>query len=109
MPMLLAVEDVIAVVQQLSFAVGDDALHMSWKAQAGADISSRQADLRVKELAAQLQMVSADNARREDDVLAANKRIRQMEEAAAAHSAEELRLQVLVERHKKQVQQLTCN
>ena len=40
---------------------------------------------RVKELVAQLQMVSSDNARREDDVFAANKRIRQMEEAAAAH------------------------
>ena len=105
-PMHLAVEDAIAVIQQLSFAVGDDALHMSWKTQAGTDISSRQADLRVKELAAQLQMVSADNARREDDILAANKRIRQMEEQAAAHAAEELRLQVLVERQKTQVQQL---
>ena len=94
MPFHLPVEDMLAAVQQLSFVTGDDALHLAWKAKTGADASSRQAELRLKELTAQLQMVSADNARREDDILSANKRIRQMGEAAAAHSAEELRLQV---------------
>jgi hypothetical protein len=106
MALHLPVEDTLSTVQQLSFVSGDDAVHLAWKERIGANVGSRQAELRLKELAAQLQMVSADNARREDDILSANKRIRQMEEAAAAHSAEELRLQVLVERQRKQVSEL---
>jgi hypothetical protein len=77
-----------ATVQLLSFVKGDAALHLVWKENHGADVGWRQAELRLKELAAQLQMVSAENARREDDILSANTRIRQMEEAAAAHAAQ---------------------
>ncbi len=106
MALHLSVEDTLATVQLLSFVKGDAALHLVWKENHGADVGWRQAELRLKELAAQLQMVSAENARREDDILSANTRIRQMEEAAAAHSAEELRLQVLVERLRKQVSEL---
>ena len=102
----LSIEHLLGTLQHLAFAIGDDALYMAWKDNTGHDVGSRQADQRVKELAAQLQMVSADNARREDELISADKRIRQMEEANAAHAAEELRLQVLVERLKKHVHDL---
>ena len=84
----------------------DDALHLAWREKSSPGAGTVQTDLRVKELASQLQMVSADNARREEDVLAANKRIRHMEEEAAAHAAEELRLQIVVERHERHVREL---
>ena len=102
----LSVEAVLASVEQLAFALGDDALHLAWREKSSPGAGTVQTDLRVKELAAQLQMVSADNARREEDVLAANKRIRHMEEEAAAHAAEELRLQIVVERHERHVREL---
>ncbi len=36
----------LATVKQLSFATGDDALHLAWKEKTGGQVGVRQLDLR---------------------------------------------------------------